>query len=477
MLRGALFIDPQDSFQLGNKSWTSLPLSAGGAAVTTTLGNPAAITTGYGTLSVNSGSTPYATAVFSSVSPDDVVLSEAAVPASFPTTSARIYVDYRSGPVNTNTGIALVNPGAVSAAITYTLRNAAGSVLAAGHGSIASGAHFAKFINQLKEAAPDFVMPADFQTVNRYGSLDIVASQAVSVEALRLTTNQRGDSLLTTTSKADLTRSLDQGTRYFPQFVNGGGYTTTVTLLNTSTSVETGWLIVFKDAGTQDSSLSYSIAPGGVFVFQSDGGPADAVAGAIQVIPYPNTFAPSGAGVLSYSRAGNLITESGIPSATLTTHALIYIDTSTGHNTGIALAATGTAGATLTLKAFQRNGSTAAGSGAATVVLPANGHKAAFIDQFVTGLPAGFTGVLDISSPAQFAALTLRSLVNTRGDFLLTTFPIADATQDASSPIIFPQVVDGSGYATQVILLSPRGSSNASLYFYDDTGTAVFLGR
>lgn len=113
------------------------------------------------------------------------------------------------------------------------------------------------------------------------------------------------------------------------------------------------------------------------------------------------------------------------------------------------------------MKAFQRDGSAAAGTSLGPVTLTANGHKAAFIDQFVSGLPAGFTGVLDISSSTPFAALTLRSLINARGDFLLTTLPIAD----------------GGGYATQFILLSPRGTSSTSLYFYDDTGAPLVLGR
>ena len=55
----------------------------------------------------------------------------------------------------------------------------------------------------------------------------------------------------------------------------------------------------------------------------------------------------------------------------------------------------------------------------------ANGHAAAFVRQFVSGLPSDFKGVLDISSAAPFAALTLRALTNSRNDFLLTTFPVA----------------------------------------------------
>jgi hypothetical protein len=274
---------------------------------------------------------------------------------------------------------------------------------------------------------------------------------------------------------------------YFPPFVDGGGYVTTLTLLNTSSTVESGKIALFGDngtpliaqqlAGTRSSTFSYSIPPGGAFVFQTDGGPAAAVAGSVRVIPDPNTSTPIGAGIFSSARDGVLVTDSGIPSATPTTHARIYIDMSGGHRTGVALAGLGTADATVTLRAFQTNGSTAAGSSNGPIVLQANGHKGAFVDEFISGLPADFTGVLDVSSTTPFAALTLRSLTNTRGDFLLTTFPIADANQTPPLPIVFPHLVDGSGYVTQFILLSPGGGASTTLNFFGDAGTPLTFGR
>jgi hypothetical protein len=102
---------------------------------------------------------------------------------------------------------------------------------------------------------------------------------------------------------------------------------------------------------------------------------------------------------------------------------------------------------------------------------------AAFADGFVTGLPDGFTGVLDISSATAFAALTLRSLDNERGEFLMTTFPIADASQTAPMPIVFPHIVDGGGYVTQFVLISPAGESSTTLSFFDEEGEAWVVGE
>jgi len=92
-------------------------------------------------------------------------------------------------------------------------------------------------------------------------------------------------------------------------------------------------------------------------------------------------------------------------------------------------------------------------------------------------LPAGFTGVLDISSPQPFVALTLRSLNNAREDFLLTTFPLADFNQIAPNPLIFPQIVDSSGYQTQIILLSTSSNSASAVTvnYFGDNGAPIAL--
>jgi hypothetical protein len=69
-------------------------------------------------------------------------------------------------------------------------------------------------------------------------------------------------------------------------------------------------------------------------------------------------------------------------------------------------------------------------------------------------------------------------LTNGRGDFLLTTFPAADLTQPAPTPIVFPQIADGGGYKTEFILISADGSTPASatVNFIDDNGAALILG-
>jgi enterochelin esterase-like enzyme len=465
-----------------------ITLGPGSASKSGTAGDSGKIAgAGYAKLIMNSGTIPYGTAVFT-FKQNGVTVSEAGVPASPPTTRARIFIDSRSGvlgvpgrsesgTVNINTGIGVVNYGFNTAQITFTLRNINGSIIANGHGSLDSGHHFAKFINQLHEVASGLILPSDLQ----FASLDIVSDQPLSVIALRMTTNQRGEQLFTTTPVADMNQSLTNASIYFPQLADGSGWTTSLILMNTSGSDESGSLEVYDNdgqafvvqqvGGTTASSFRYSIAPGGVFRFQTDGTSEGQKAGWARLVPDNANSTPVGSGVFSYNPVNVLTTESGIPWALGTTHARVFMDFAKNHGTGLAIANITTTPTNVAIRAYQPDGVTPAGFSQGSLKLAGLGHDSKFADQLISNLPADFTGILDISAPVSFAALTVRSLDNERGDFLLTTFPVADSTRQAPSPIVFPHIVDGGGYATEFILLSPEAAAESSLILYDESGT------
>ncbi len=293
--------------------------------------------------------------------------------------------------------------------------------------------------------------------------------------------------LFTTTPTADFTRPATNAPICFPQFVDGGGFVTALVLLNTSTNIETGTLQILDDKGAPlvvnqvggiaGSSFKYSIPPGGVFRFQTDGLPASTNVGWAQLTPDAGTSTPVGAGVVSYNPGNVLVTESGIPAAIPTTHARIYVDLSGNHDTGLAIANPSNTAASITIKAFRSDGVNGVGTSQGPLQLPGNGHSAQFADQFVAGLPPGLTGVLDVASATPFAALTVRSLINERSEFLLTTFPVAGQNQTASSSIVFPQIADGGGFVTQFVLLSAGGASSTILNFFSDTGAPLSVGK
>src|SRR5207249_3662944 len=231
-----------------------------------------------------------------------------------------------------------------------------------------------------------------------------------------------------------------------------------------------------NSGGTSGSTFPYSIPAGGAFIFQSGGSPAAPRVGWVKATPYPGSSAPVGAGAFSYSPAGILVTESGVPSAIPTTNARIYVDKSGGHDTGLAIANPVDSTNSIVLQAFENNGSTTAGNGQAVLSIPSNGHSGRFVGQLIGGLPNGFRGVVRISSASPFVALTVRSLSNSRGDFLLTTFPVADANRPAPGPIVFPQIAYGGGYTTEFIFVSATGSATVTVNFLRDDGSPLNIG-
>lgn len=493
MIRGVAQSQTQTS------STVQMNVPALGTAVSSTHMANSQLQVGYATANVASGSAPFGTAVFS-YAPGGIVVTEVGVPASPPTLHGRIFIDFRSnvaaksgeidaGTISIDTGMALVNRGSGTAHINFGLQDRAGAAVpgGSGTGTVAAGAHTAVFIDQLSSLAAGFNQPSNFSTATQFGSLDISSDQPLSILALRQTTNQRRDVLLTSTPIVDMTQATSTTPLIFPQFADGGGYTTLLVLLNTTSATETGNLFFYVDAGTpvvvtqaggsSGSTFPYSIPAGGVFVFQTDGSPTSIRAGSVQAIPDAGMKAPVGAGVFSLTQGGVLVTQSGVPSAVPTTHAHIYVDESGGHDTGLAIANPSGGPMTVTLAATQGDGVTAAGNSNGPINLFGNGHTAAFVGQFVSGLPAGFTGVLDISSTQPFAALTLRSLTNSRGDTLLTTFPIADFNQTPVAPLVFPQIVDSGGFQTEIILLSTSngGTSGVTVNYFGDAGTPIAL--
>jgi hypothetical protein len=150
---------------------------------------------------------------------------------------------------------------------------------------------------------------------------------------------------MTTTPVADLTQPPGINPIYFPQFVDGGGYTTSIILLNTSTKSETGTLDITDGKGqpfvvnqvgeTADSSFAYSIPPGGVYRLQTDGSPVDVKGGWVRLILMLHFHA---IGSEVWHNLDKLDLGVRYPFCVATAHARVYLDLSRNHNTGLCLA-------------------------------------------------------------------------------------------------------------------------------------------
>ena len=114
-----------------------------------------------------------------------------------------------------------------------------------------------------------------------------------------------------------------------------------------------------------------------------------------------------------------------------------------------------------------------------TATIPGDGQIAKFLDQIsgFENLTTPFQGVLRISttSTAGLSIVGLRSRINQRGDFLITTTSPVDENATASTAEqLFPHFADGGGWSTQFILFGGSGSSTSGdLRFLSQAGDAI----
>lgn len=425
----------------------------------------AQIQDGYTVLAADPGAPPPAgAALFSYTSGDGVLVSQAGVGASGLIQSGRIFVD-ESGAL---TGIALVNPAAQNASVTFTLRDAAGATIDGKGISLGAHQHTALYISELFAGRP----------ANLTGTLTFDSTQALAAITLRESRNAQGEPVYTTIPVLDLKAPPGNGAVVFPHIAVGGGFTTQILLMNRGADSMHGRiafigsdaspLSVLLQSGTI-SSLQYDIAPQGIYRAEIDG--AGPVADGYAVLtPDAGTSSPAGTAVFRFKSGSNVVTEAGVAAGTPTTAARIFVDY-IGTQTGVALANPASVPATVTLTLLDRFG---APEVSINQVLPAGGHSAKFVHEMFP-IADGYTGLLEIRSSIPIVSIALKLTTNSRNDLVLTTLPSADLTQTSTGgPVVFPHIVIGGGFTTRLILIntSTAADSTGRTAFYKSDGSA-----
>ena len=101
------------------------------------------------------------------------------------------------------------------------------------------------------------------------------------------------------------------------------------------------------------------------------------------------------------------------------------------------------------------------------MTLDGNQQIAAFLDELQRPIAEARTFTFSAAQPV--AAIALRGFLNERGDFLMTTLPVADLSRVDSAMVVIPHFAEGGGWTTQIALVN---SSDAAM-----TGTLVFFGQ
>lgn len=107
--------------------------------------------------------------------------------------------------------------------------------------------------------------------------------------------------------------------------------------------------------------------------------------------------------------------------------------------------------------------------------LPPHGQITLSINDVLPTVPAGFKGLLGVEAVSGLLNVVgLRTLLNERAELLTTTMPLAQTQQSAPTPAILPQIAEGDGYTTEIILINPdiREHSAAIIGLYADDGRA-----
>jgi hypothetical protein len=443
-------------------------ISPRGGTSTTSQGGGAVISAGYGAIRPASGSTtPSGLAIFG-YRENNVLVSEAAVPASPAISSGRIYAEV-AGPVNT--GLAIANPGSAPATLTFYFTDQNGQTTGSGSTAIAANSQTASFLNEAPyNAGKSFS-----------GTFTFTASSPVAVIALRGFTNERSEFLITTLPVADLSVPASTGPILFPHFADGAGWTTQMLLVNPSDAPMSG-SIQFASSAAQNYSIpgksSVNVATAGIGT--------TVVTGSVRVVPAAGSNAPSGIGVFSFKNGGITVMQTGVPALPVSNAVRLYAEQSGtpgqigSIQTGIAVANPAATPASVLFEVNTLNGASTNLTG--TITVPANGQAAMFLNQ-IPGLDTlfnPFKGVLRVSTtaPGGISVVGLRGRYNERGDFLIaTTQPTIEADPPSTSTLFFPHFADGGGFTTQFILFNGTTdqSSSGSLQFYTQSGQPLSL--
>jgi mono/diheme cytochrome c family protein len=435
----------------GTPSLNTVPFSITdrGTNSVVTQGTNAQTQVGYARVSDPSGA-PQGLAIFG-FRQNGVLISEAGVPASGLITRGRMYAQTGSG---VRTGLAIMNPTNAVATVGFTFTDESGRDVSSGSTTVPANGQIAAFLDE-----QPFNGAAPFS-----GSLTFSASTGVAVVALRGVTNERSEFLLTTQPVTDLSATPSTAPAVFPHFANGGGWRTGIILVNPTNVTISGRLRYGNPSGSsQDSDIDYLI-PGNAavqFICCLSSLPDSVRVGTVSIIPSSGSATPTGSLVFSYTRSNIRVTEAAVPLVQAGNAFRVYVEASDAIQSGIALANTSSGTATVRLELIDPAGTSVA---ATSLTLSANAQLSQFLNQ-ISGfetLKLPFRGLLRITSASPIAVTGLRSRINERGDFLITTTPpIPESSGSSASELFFPHIADAGGYTTQFILFS--GGSGRSL--------------
>jgi hypothetical protein len=217
----------------------------------------------------------------------------------------------------------------------------------------------------------------------------------------------------------------------------------------------------------------FSIVDRGGISLRSSGMSPATTAGYASIQPNSASTTPAGLAIFGYRQKGVLVTEAGVPASPLLLSGRIYSEVNGPINISLALANPNSQDAVIAFSFTDAKGNSTAG----TTTVPANRQIAAFLNQSPFNTPAPSSGAFTFTSSVSVAVIALRGRTNERGEFLITTLPVADLSASVTTDsVVFPHFVDGAGWTTQIVLVNPSDTILMGVaQFRSQSGTALTL--
>jgi hypothetical protein len=215
---------------------------------------------------------------------------------------------------------------------------------------------------------------------------------------------------------------------------------------------------------------------GGVSLLTTGAGAVPEV-GFTRIIPDAANTTPAGVAIFGGRTNGVLVSETGVPATAALASGRIYAEVAGAVNTGLAIANPNDSAANITFFFTDAAGNDL---GSGSTQIPPRGQIAKFLNEgpFNTFSGATFQGTFSFTSTVPVGVVALRSYVNAKGDFLMSTLPVIDTSvAGGTGTVVLPHFADGGGWITQILLVNPTDSAmSGSIQFTNDSGAPVTVG-
>jgi hypothetical protein len=227
------------------------------------------------------------------------------------------------------------------------------------------------------------------------------------------------------------------------------------------------------EAQSSGPAASFSIADRGAITFDTFGGAGSPVVGYARVQSSSGTT-PSGQLTFQNRLNGMLVGQASVGASAPIASGRIYAEVGGGVDTGIAIANPSSTPTTIT---FYFTDAAGVNSASSSFALAANSQTAQFLTQAPFNLGSSFNGTFTFSSTVPIAVTALRGFINERGEFLITTLPVASLSASGSTALYLPHFADGGGWTTQVILINSSDSPTTGIVQFFSQGSGSLAGQ